>query len=308
MPYGTIETEWDEPFLDYMDSSIVLAKRLYEEVHEIEGAFFLAAAHAFKGRLYSDRGSYVKAAVEGKSSLKYLEVTRGQEEFSPEILFGDGLYNYYAPWIRENYPYLRPLMTFFPGGDKELGIEQLRQTARNAFYSRTEAQYYLMRILYAEEGDLPASMQIAEYLHNLYPNNAYFHRFYTRLLYQAGKYSKVIEEAEEIINRIDLSWPGYEYNSGRYAAFFMAHIYEIRRKYDLSRKYYGYAIEYGELSNAQDKGYYIYSFVHLARIATREENYEEAIRWYKQVRKITRRKHSANKEARERMQELRKKM
>ena len=307
MPYGENETEWDEPFLAYMDTAEVLAKRLYEEVNEIEGAFFLAAVYAFKGRLLSDRGRYTKAAIAGKNSLKFLGVTRGNADFSPEILFGDGLFNYYAVWIRENYRMLRPLMAFFPDGDKELGIEQLRETARNAFYARTEAQYYLMRIMYAEEGDLPGAIQIAKYLHEQYPNNAYFHRYYTRLIYQAGRYNDAVEESLEIINRIDLGEPGYEYNSGRYAGFFLGHIYELRQELELAKKYYGYAIEYGELSNAEDKGYYIFSWVHLGRIAAKEEDYETAIRYFKKVKKITNRSHSANKEARKRLAQLREK-
>ncbi len=307
MPYGTQETEWDKPFLAYMDTAEVLAKRLYNEVDEIEGAFFLAAAYAFKGRLYSDRGQYTKAAFVGKNSLKYMEITRGHEDFSPEILFGDGLFNYYAEWIRENYKMLRPLMAFFPEGDKKLGIEQLKETASNAFYSRTEAQYYLMRILYAEEGDLAGAIQISRYLHEQYPNNAYFHRYFTRLLYQSGRYREAIDESLEIINRIDLAMPGYEYNSGRYAGFFLGHAYEIKRDYEQAKKYFNYAIEYGELANAQKMGYYIYSFVHLGRIAMREENYEEAKKQYTRTKKITKRKHPANKEARKRLAEIKEK-
>ena len=56
------------------------------------------------------------------------------------------LYNYYAEWISENYAILRPVLMFFPDGNKELGIKQLKTVANNAFYTRTEAQYFLMRI------------------------------------------------------------------------------------------------------------------------------------------------------------------
>ncbi|MEP5612524.1 MAG: hypothetical protein ABJP45_09760 [Cyclobacteriaceae bacterium] len=156
--------EWDEEFLAYMDTTQRLAKRLYKDYNEIEGAFFLAAAYGFEGRLYSERGWYRKAAVAGKNSLKYLKYTRGHEEYSPEMLFGDALFNYYSEWIRENYPLLRPLMWVFPEGDKEKGIDQLKEVARNAFYSRTEAQYYLMRLLATEENDIRGAIQVAEYL------------------------------------------------------------------------------------------------------------------------------------------------
>jgi tetratricopeptide (TPR) repeat protein len=304
LPYGAQETRWDDTFLAYMDTALVLSERLYDEVSEIEGAFFLAAVYSFQGRLYSERGDYIKASFTGKNSLKYLEECREHLDFSPEILFGDALFNYYAEWIRETYPGLKPLMMFFPHGDKKLGIKQLEETARNAFYARTEAQYFLMRILLFEENDVKGSMQIAEYLHNLYPDNAYFHRFYVRLLYQTGRYDEAIAECKEIINRIDLSMDGYEYNSGRYAAFFLGHIFEIRHELEESKKYFKYAIDYGVLTDSQKKGYHINALVHLGRIAVKEQQWQQAKDYYQEVRDHTKRKNWANKEAKKRLKEI----
>ncbi|MBV6645158.1 MAG: tol-pal system protein YbgF [Cyclobacteriaceae bacterium] len=295
---------YDETFLAYMDTSLVLSERLYDEVNEIEGAFFIAASHAFKGRLYSERGQYTKAAFAGKNTLKYMEQIRGQQDFSPELLFSDGLFNYYSEWIRENYPLLRPIMSFFPKGDKEKGIEQLKETARNAFYSRTEAQYFLMRILYAEEGDMKGAMQVAEYLYKTFPANAYFHRYYTRLLYQTGQYNKAVEESLMILERLDLAQEGYEFNSGRYAGFFLGHIHELQGELDEATQYFLIAKDFGELAEATHQGYYIYSILHLGRIAERQEKIEKATEYYTLVRKITKRKHSANKVARDRLRNL----
>lgn len=306
LPYGMQETEWDDTFLAYMDTAQYLSERLYKEVSETEGAFFLAAVYSFKGRLYSERGDYIKASWAGKNSLRYLDECKGKEDFSPEILFGDGLFNYYAEWIRENYPSLKPLMMFFPHGDKKLGIEQLEETSRNAFYARTEAQYFLMRILFMEEGDIQGSMQIAEYLHDLYPNNSYFHRFYTRLLYQMGRYDEAIKNSLEIINRIDNAWEGYEYNSGRYAAFFLGHIYEIKHNAELAKKYYQYTIEYGELTDSEDKGYHIFALVRLGRIAMEEEDWVTAENYYTQVKKNAERKSRSYEEAKEKLREIKK--
>ncbi|MDH5609543.1 MAG: tol-pal system protein YbgF [Cyclobacteriaceae bacterium] len=304
LPYGEKETKWDQVFMAYMDTSEVLSKRLYKEVNEIEGAFFLAATYSFQGRFYSERGQYTKASMAGKYALKYLEECKGHSDFSPELLFGDGLFNYYAEWIPENYPMLKPFMVFFPEGDKKLGIQQLEETARNAFYARTEAQYFLMRILYSEEGDVKGAMQISEYLHSLYPNNAYFHRFYTRLLYHLGKYEDAIRESKQIIERIDLAWDGYEYNSGRYAAFFLGHISEIRHDYVQAKKYFQYAIEYAELSDATGQGFSTYAYLHLGDIAVKEENYDTAREMYEKIKKLTKRKDAINQAARKKLAEL----
>ncbi|MFT7234020.1 MAG: hypothetical protein ACI8TA_003249 [Cyclobacteriaceae bacterium] len=296
--------EFDEPFLAYMDTSRVLAERLYKKYNKVEGAFFLAATYAFVGRLYSDRKEYSKAAFAGRNALKYLEECRGRDDLSPELLFGDALFNYYAEWVPENYPMLKPIMLMFPDGDKKLGIEQLKTVARNAFYTRTEAQYYLMRISYFEENDLGTSLQVAEYLNQTFPGNAYFHRFYARLLYQSGKYAKAIPVCRSILNRIDSLQTGYEYNSGRYASFFLGHMYEMKQDIVQAKSYFQLSMEYGEAADATEMGYYHFAVLHLARIAVKEENKEEAILYYERVKEITKRKEDTNKEARENLKEL----
>lgn len=295
---------WDEEFLAYMDTTKYLAENIQENYNEIEGSFFLAAAYAFEGRLYSERREYRKAAFAGGKSLKYLRECRGHEAYSPELLFGDALFNYYAEWIREEYPLLRPIMMFFPKGDKEKGIEQLKNVARNAFYSRTEAQYYLMRILATEENDIRGALQVGQYLNSQFPDNAYFHRYYARLLYQSGRYSQVEKVSLEILNRIDSAQIGYEANSGRYACFFLGHVNEIRKKYDQAKMYYKKGMEYAEQAEATKMGYYFYSMLHLGQIAEKEEEPKLAKEYYKRVKKAAKRKHPAHKSARERLKKI----
>ena len=294
---------WDDLFIANMDTVKSLARQLRTK-NQVEGAFFLAAAYAFEGRLYSERGKYRKAAFAGKNSLKYLGECRGHQAYSPELLFGDALFNYYAEWIREEYPLLRPLMLLFPKGDKEMGISQLKEVAQNSFYSRVEAQYYLMRLLALEENDLPGAIRVAEYLTKQFPNNAYFERFYTRLLYQSGQYNKVIKLSNDILRKVDSSRVGYEANSARYATFYLGHIYEIRKQYSMAKDYYKKSLIYARQVDATDKGYYFYSLLHLGKIAQKEGDEALAKGYYKQVKKVANRGHSAYKSARKRLKDL----
>ncbi len=296
--------EYDDEFLAYMDTSLYLAERLYEEDNPIEGAFFLAATYGFQSRLFSDRKQWTKAASAGRNALKYLDEIKGNEDYSPEILFGEALFNYYAVIAEEEYPLLKPLMWFLPDGDKEEGIKQLKEVATNAFYTRTEAQYFLMRILAREKKDRQRALQVAEYLHETFPDNSYFHRFYARLLYSTGSYSKAIEESESIINRIDSMQVGYEYQSGRYASFFLGHIYELRGDYENSLKYYKLCIGYSEYMEATDKGYYHFSLLHTANILRGRGEDKEAKEYYKLTKKYAKRGSSAWKRAREALKEM----
>lgn len=306
----TKSTAHDERFLAYMDSSIMLAENLHKNRPEyrIEAAFFLAAAYGFKGRLYSDeeRGNWRKAASAGKDALDYLEECKEREDLSPELLFGDALYNYFSVWVPENYPAVRPLLWFFRKGDKALGLKQLKEVSYNAFYTRTEAMVWLMRILNSYENDQPRAFQISDYLHKTYPDNPYFHRYYARMLYSRGMYADLERESKQIITRIDSGMVGYEATSGRYAAFFLGQMYQTRRQLDESKKYYQMAMKYAEQNEATETGYYLFSMIALGEIADKQGNKAEAKKYYTEVRKRTGRKDEANKDAKRRLKALEK--
>lgn len=291
----------DEKFFNYMDSSLMLSKKIFNAGSKVEGAFFLAASYAFIGRLHAERKHWRKAASAGKNALKYLEFCRGKEEFGAEILFGDAVYNYYSEWIPENYPLLKPIMVFFKSGDKVKGLEQLKEVANNAFFTRTEAQYFLMRILANEEKKPKEALFTAKYLHETFPKNPYFHRFHTQLLYTTGDLYKAEFQALSIINRLDSGYIGYESTSGRYAAFFLGEIYKRRNIQEKAIKYYKLSIKHGDKVSAQKKGYYIYSVLNLGKIALRDENKKLAKTYFKRVLKLTNGKHAANKSAKEQL-------
>lgn len=300
----------DDRFLAYMDSTIRVAENLHKHYPEyrIEAAFFLSAAYGFKGRLYSDeeRGNWTKAAAAGKSALDYLEECKERDDLSPELLFGDALYNYFSVWVPENYPAVRPLLWFFRKGDKALGLKQLKEVSYNAFYTRTEAMVWLMRILNSYENDQPRAFQLAEYLYKTSPHNPYFHRYYARMLYSRGMHVELEQEAKSIIARIDSAQTGYEATSGRYAAFFLGQMYQMKRKPEESKKYYLMAMRYSEENKSTESGYYLYSMIALGELAQARGDKAEAMKYFKEVRKRTGRKDEANKDAKKRLKNLEK--
>ncbi|MCV9387678.1 tetratricopeptide repeat protein [Reichenbachiella ulvae] len=298
------DEQYDEQFEIYMDSAIVMAENIYDRGSKIEGAFVLAAAYAFKGRLYSERRDWGKAAAVASDAMKYLEEVRGKAEFSPEILFGDGLYNYYIEWIPENYPMLKPLIMFFEDGDKELGVQQLKDAANNAFYTRTEAQYFLMRIQANELKDRRAALFTSDYLHTTFPNNPYFERYYARILYSNGQYRNCERICKDILMKIDSAYTGYEANSGRYASFFLGEVYSARGDYDAAEEYYNKSIVFGNTIGAQEMGYYIYSLLNLGEIAMKRGDIDQAKGYFKQVKHLADRGDRSYKLAKNYLKEL----
>jgi hypothetical protein len=293
-------TKYDKIFIQYLDRANEKAERMYkEDPKNKEAAFFLAAGYGFQGRLYSERKSWTKAAWAGKNALKYMELSRGEEEFNPELLLGDALFNYFSVWIPENYPLLKPVMALFPKGNKQLGLQQLETVASNAFYTRVEAQYFLFRLYASEEKRPYDALRISEYLHGKFPNNPYFHRSYARHLYSVGRWSESVDQSFEILKRIEDEQFGYESNSGRFAAFYVAEYYYRTGDQALAKEYYLRTVAYGEESESQESGYYLHSLIQLGKMETAAKNKTQAKKYFDQVKKYAKRKHPAHKEARD---------
>jgi hypothetical protein len=218
---------------------------------------------------------------------------------NPELLLGDALFNYFSVWIPENYPLLRPILAFFPKGDKKLGLQQLEEVAQNSFYARIEAQYFLFRLYASDEKQPYKALAITDYLHQKFPNNPYFHRSYARHLYTVGRMTEAKDESLDILNRIENKWTGYESNSGRYAAFYVAQYHDRTNSKQDAKKYYLQTLSYGEESESQESGYYLYSLISLGKLANEENNKKLAKDYFNKVKKYAKRKHPAHKEARD---------
>ncbi len=302
VPAENSNREQDKVIIGYLDSCIYFCEELLDkDEKDIDAIFFLSASYGFLARIYSDQKSYRKATFAGKNALKYLEKGKEYLDLSPEFLFGDGLINYYLEWIKENYKFLRPVLFFFPNGDKELGIKQLEEAGRNAFYTRTEAQYWIMYIYAREEVDYKKAFPVSQYLYQTFPNNAYFARYYAQLCWSSARYDESEKASLAILKGIEEGKVGYEEVGGRYASFYLAFINRaIKRDIPESKKYYKKCIDFAEKVKAFDSGYYKFSHIYLARFAMKEEDEENAKKYYRKYMKIEKnRKDPKYREAKE---------
>jgi len=291
--------QYDEYLLAYMDKSIEYAEKLFDkDKKNFEAAFFLAISYGMKGQLHAYRENWTKATFAGKNAIKYMQYAKGMTDLSPELLFGDGIYNYYSVWIPKEYPFLKPVLVFFNKGDKNLGLEQLEKASQNAFYSRIEAQTNLMRIYLTEENQPQKALLIAENLHRQFPDNPFFHRYYARVLYTLGIADKLEVECKVILQAIDSGKVGYEGNSGRYAAFFLGEHYRTRYNDVLNaRLYYLRTVAFAEELKNYKSGYYLYSLQALARMAIQDNKTEEAVMYFNKILQYADRDHATYNEA-----------
>jgi hypothetical protein len=299
VPTNIKTKQYDKLFFAYMDSTIQKGEALYDaDNRNYEACFFLAAAYGFDGRLHAERSNWPKATVSAKRALKYLEISKEANGLSPEFLFGQALFNYYAVWIPDNYPLLKPVLLLFPKGNKQLGLQQLRSVADNGFYVAPEAKVFLMRILNNEENNWEAAAPIARNLAKTYPDNGYFQRFYALSCFNLGDFRECERLSLEILNKLNQGMPGYEATSGRYATYFLAWLMQNRYKdLEKAKDYYQRCIVFSELTDEVKGGFYLHSNYNLARIADKEKDKAAARRYYIIVQDIADKKSAAYREA-----------
>lgn len=278
---------YEKEFLTYIDLAIDKGEAMFSKNdRNVEAAFFLCAAYGFKGRYFADNKDYIKAAFQGKSALKYLSYTKGKSDLSPEFLFGESIFNYYAEYIKEEYPLLKPIISMFPKGSKSLGIAQLTECANSAFYTRIEAQYYLMTIYNNEENNSRAAYPIAKKLNSTYPDNPYFQRVYARLAWELGYYADCEKICYEINYKVNIGMPGYEENTGRYASYFLGRILYEKGDSEKSKFYLLKTIAFADSANMNKLGYSLSAYYYLGLIENKLQNYSEAERFFLEVVKF----------------------
>jgi len=292
---------YDDKLFYYFDKTIEIAKKTYKEDKSNEEMdFFLAACYGLKARVFSDREQYRKAASAANSALKYLELGAERSSLSPEFLFGEGLYNYFRVWIPENKTFLKPIMFFFRKGDKELGIEQLKQASNEAFYTRIEAMTFMMKIYGEYEGDKTKdALKKASYLHRLYPNNPYFELHYAKYFYKIGKLKDCLTLSEDILSKHENKKQGYGLQNARYASYFAGYVSYLYKKKDKAHQYFINCVAHSEELHFEERAYYRKSLSYLAKIALENNNKEEAKTYYEKIKKYGDKKSSEYKTAKD---------
>jgi cytochrome c-type biogenesis protein CcmH/NrfG len=194
----------------------------------------------------------------------------------------------------------------FPKANKSQGIAQLEKVSYQAFYTRTEARYFLLQI-YGIENMNEKAYEIAKYTSETFPDNPYFHRYYARSAFMNGNIDEASSLSKEILRRIDQHQVGYEGTSGRYASYILGYyaLYAYRNQAEAT-KYFKQCMEFTKATDATDSGYYWASVLGLARISFQQQNYDQAVDYCKEVLDHAEKKSAQHTEAKKLLSEAKK--
>ncbi len=225
--------EYDDKFISDLTNVIDFCDSILErDPKNTEAMFFKGGALGFRGRLYSIRKSFLKAAWDAKEALPLIYKVREIDPSNKDVELGFGIYNYYAEAIPERYPFIKPLMIFFPGGDKTKGIRQIKDVSENGRYAKYEATYFLLQIYYGFEKQYDSAMVYVKKLLSYFPNNPVFESYKGRIYAHKGDWKTTADIFRIIYNKCLAGFPGYNEKVKREASYYIGNWYKIDGQMD----------------------------------------------------------------------------
>ncbi len=282
MPLAPTDPRYDRQFYAYLDTATTKAHALYKaDAHNYEACFFLAAAYGFAARLHAERHDWRKATVSSRRALDYLQKSRPANGLSSEFELGFGLFDYYAVWIGEEYPWLRPVLFFFPKGNTQQGLAELRRAARTAFYAKTEAAFFLLLILpSAREHQTGQALELARQLATDFPDNSYFQVEYAKLCFDQGQWEAAEVTCQTVLAKNSQGYVGYEGRAGRTTAYILGYLQQHRYHNPAkAQDYYRRCLVFSETIQLTS-GYYVFANAALGRLAAQQQDVAAACCYY----------------------------
>ena len=228
---------YDEIFFQKLEDVIYQCDQLLDKnPKDVEALFFKGGSIGFRGRLRAFRESWLKAADDGREALPIVEEAASLDPNNMDVQLGFGIYNYYASVIPNEYPMIKPLMIFFPNGDKEKGIQQLKNTATNGKFAKYEARYFLMTLYYRYESNSILAEEYSKLLQEDFPDNPVFEKWRGRIAERRGDYVLADSVFKDVLAKADTKLFGYNTpNSLREASYYVGNNYKNNGEFDSAK-------------------------------------------------------------------------
>jgi tetratricopeptide (TPR) repeat protein len=184
-------------FLDFSDLTIEKANKQIENDPENKNLLYiLGSNYTFRAIVYSKAEKYLDAAWATKKAESYLNKVLEIDSSYYDAYLGLGLYNFAVGQIPSAFKWALSLAGI--DGDKALGIKFIRKCARNGYFSKTDAQYYLSQILSEILYDYDSASNYLKTLILKYPDNLLFSYSYASLEIKRHR----LDQAQKMLEKI----------------------------------------------------------------------------------------------------------
>ncbi|MCX6165281.1 MAG: hypothetical protein NTU73_10575, partial [Ignavibacteriae bacterium] len=101
----------DENFYNKVNKVLEVCDGILDENNsDFKAIFYKGGVLGYRGMLKSFRDSWLKAAEDGREALNLLEHASELQPNNKDAQLGIGIYNYFAEYVPDRYPVIRPLM------------------------------------------------------------------------------------------------------------------------------------------------------------------------------------------------------
>ena len=281
---------YDEIFFQKLEDVIYQCDQLLDKnPKDVDALFFKGGSIGFRGRLRAFRESWLKAADDGREALPIVEEAASLDPNNMDVQLGFGIYNYYAAVIPNENPLIKPLMIFFPDGDKEKGIQQLKNTAFNGKFAKYEARYFLMTLYYRYENNSIIADDYAKLLQEDFPDNPVFEKWRGRIAVRRGDYFLADSVFRNVLLKADKNYFGYKKpNTLREAAYYVGNNFKNNGVLDSAKVFFERCIVESQKidEEGEESGFQVNAYLYLAQMAEALNKKEEAIRLYEKILSI----------------------
>lgn len=174
------------------------AIELYKnDKYKTEAIFYLLSSYGNISRGHHYNKDYVKAGWEARKAYGYLKQGFGLADVNPDFLFTNGLYKFYREQYPITHPEIKPIVYFFAKGNKNQGLQDLRNASKLALFTKTESGFFLAGICLKYENRNSEALSILARLSEKYPRNPDFLLKYTEAL--------IVNKKFELANKMNLN-------------------------------------------------------------------------------------------------------
>jgi tetratricopeptide (TPR) repeat protein len=201
----------DENFYNKVNKELEVCDNILDKNNDdFRATFYKGGALGYRGLLKSVRESWLKAAEDGREALNLLDKASEMQPNNKDAQLGMGIYNFFAEYVPDKYPVTKPLMLIFPKGDKVKGLMQIKETAMNSRFAKTEANYILAYLYLNYEKNFAEALNYSTKLFEEFPENAVFEKYIYISYVGLGRLDDAITGWKNILVKGENKQTGYD--------------------------------------------------------------------------------------------------
>jgi len=275
----------DEKLEDKVNKTSDLCDEILDKnPKDVDALIYKGASLGYKGLTKSLRENWLSAADDGRQALNLLDEALGLAPGNKEAVLGIGIYNYFAEYIPERYPFLKPLMIIFPKGDKMKGVAQIKDAAENSKFAIYEAKYIIAYFNLQYERNFIESEIYCKKLFEEFPDNPVFEKMLYNCYSGAGKFIEALDGWTIIRDKYLKKVHGYEFEAVlREADYYMSLSYLKTNRFEDMEQYINECESLSDKIDNDDTSFKVFTMLMQGMRNDAIGNRSKAVDYYKKV-------------------------